>query len=154
MCAAGLLRVRSSDDLSSWFARTMSAIYVEAPVLSLRGKSTVVNGLLSMEPGSAVLSAFERELQHAGGGTESAESNSRSLLASETLEDDLGVGIDAQVIDCGGVGGGRGAVGPARELAQQHTSRPELSGDGLQHDLSRPELWRETGVRRLDRVAP
>jgi len=36
--------------------------------------------------------------------------NLRPLLARETLEDDLGVAVDAQVLDCVGVAEGRGAV--------------------------------------------
>lgn len=34
----------------------------------------------------------------------------RSLLAGEALEEDLGVAVDAQVVDRLGVGGRRGAV--------------------------------------------
>lgn len=57
--------------------------------------------------------------------------NVRSLLASEALEDDLGVAVDAQVLDGLGVGGGGRAVG-ATGLSQRGGAH--RSGKSL-HDV-------------------
>lgn len=75
--------------------------------------------------------------------------HSRSLLASETLEDDLCVGVDPQVVDSLGVGAGAGAVSPLRRLAQDGTRRSQLSRKGLHRDrlqIGRDIKKRERGI--------
>ncbi|KAL1838758.1 hypothetical protein VTJ49DRAFT_2256 [Mycothermus thermophilus] len=54
--------------------------------------------------------------------------NSRSLLAGKALEDHLGVAVDFQVVDGGGVGRGgrRRAVAPLGELAQESARGPRM----------------------------
>lgn len=58
--------------------------------------------------------------------------NSRSLLSGETLVDDLGVGVDAQVVNGRGVGRSGRAVRATGHLAQgrraQNRSRSSLHG--------------------------
>lgn len=54
--------------------------------------------------------------------------SSRSLLSGKALEEDLGLAIDAQVVD--GLRVGRGAVGAFGELAQR--SRAHVT-EGLLH---------------------
>lgn len=56
--------------------------------------------------------------------------NIRSLLSGEALEDDLGLGVNAQVLDGLGVGRAGRAVATAGSVAQRRRARGG-SGDGL-----------------------
>lgn len=69
----------------------------------------------------------------------------RSLLSGETLEDDLGVGVDLQVLDRLGVRAGLGAVCPLGELAQDGARGPQLSGKGLHLDMKSRPVWANKG---------
>lgn len=76
--------------------------------------------------------------------------NSRSLLASEALEDNLGLGVDPQVLDSAGVRTSLGAVGPPAELAQhrrRRRRRAQLSGKGL-HCVGR---YRPKEIGKIER---
>lgn len=57
--------------------------------------------------------------------------NLRSLLARETLEDDLGVAVDAEILDGRRIAGARGAVAPLDELLQQRSRGPRLPRESL-----------------------
>lgn len=50
--------------------------------------------------------------------------DSRSLLAGEALEEDLGVAVDAEVLNSARVGTVGGAVAALGDLAQQIARRP------------------------------
>lgn len=76
--------------------------------------------------------------------------NSRSLLSSETLEDDLGIAVDAQVVD--GLRVGRRAVGAAGDAAQRRGASGG-SGDGLHDGCSEEEgLEEQRRLQDQDRI--
>lgn len=66
--------------------------------------------------------------------------NSRSLLSGEALVDDLGVGVDAQVVD--GLSILRRRIGSAANVLQRRGASG--SGEGL-HDVGG---WRGEGVKK------
>lgn len=63
-------------------------------------------------------------------------SYSRSLLSCEALEEDLGVTVDAQVVDRGSIWGGARAVGFTGDVAEESgASRAALSRESLHVDV-------------------
>ena len=68
--------------------------------------------------------------RHRGG-----SSNLRSLLARESLEDNLGVAVDFKVVDGGCIGGRVGAVGPLGQLLDELARGPCLPCDSLHGEL-------------------
>lgn len=58
-------------------------------------------------------------------------SNLRSLLSCEALEEDLGVTVDAKVLDRCSIWGVDGAIGSAGDAAKESASRATLSREGL-----------------------
>lgn len=75
------------------------------------------------------------EAAHPPGMGREEEDNVRSLLSCEALVDDLGVAVDAQVLDGGGVGRGAGAVCPPGELSKRSSPRPKMSRSSLHVDV-------------------
>lgn len=75
----------------------------------------------------------------------------RSLLSGEALEDDLGVAVDAQVLNGLGVRGRRAAVGAVGDVAER--SRAHRSpGNGL-HDETGGERTMDSKTLHLQRLA-
>lgn len=73
--------------------------------------------------------------------------NIRSLLSSETLEDDLGLAVNAQVLDGLGIGRAGRAVATAGSVAQRRRARGG-SGNGL-HGCERGGKKKGKGVGRF-----
>lgn len=97
---------------------------------------TVFDGLLRVEARPWVSFWTSRTPQERG-------EDSRSLLSGESLENDLGVAVDAQVVD--GLGVGRRAVGAAGDAAQRRGASGG-SGDGLHDGCSEEEGLKEQRI--------
>lgn len=77
----------------------------------------------------------------------------RSLLAGETLEDNLGVAVDAQVVNGLRVRGGSRTVGAVGDLAKGGRAQ-RCPGDGLHCGyLKKETIWeREESQRQISRL--
>lgn len=126
MCRAGLLGVCAADNLGSYSSR----VSFECP----RGVFSIVSsqGARAYRIRWPVgRGSYSR--QHGDTGDTGAGQDVRSLLAGEALEDDLGVAIDAQVVDGLRVRGAGRAVGATGDVAQRRR-RHGVPGNGL-HDV-------------------
>lgn len=140
---AGLLGVGSTDDLGAC-ACVSIAVSVDARLL-FAWAHTVLDGLLRVE--AAIASAPAPCLSPSSG------PHSRSLLAGETLEQHLGVAVDAEVLDGLGVLRRAGCVGPGRGLGERRAHGLSESLHGGYGSLSRrlagcAEGYRERCVDR------
>lgn len=139
MRLAGLLGVGAADDLGACMpsARVRDTDFpTRAPQDRMENMwiaRTVLDGLLGMEP----VDQHEtiRRLKQAERGTGDTSLgvgfyDARSLLAGETLEDNFGVGVDAQVLNRLRVWGRLGAVRATRELVQGCTAQGGSGNDG------------------------
>jgi len=74
----------------------------------------------------------------------------RALLSSEPLKDDLGVRVDAKVLDGGGVGGCRRAVRPSGQSTDEGGRRPGMPGQRL-HDRDCDSVLQDKSYMRRQR---
>ena len=97
--------------------------------IATRGRNTVGDGLLGMEAVQQSTRQY-REIRGISG-----KEDSRSLLSSETLEENSGVLVDLQVVHGAGIGRAGVGIRPALLASDAASSRDGVTAEGL-HDCN------------------